>query len=81
MTEKSISDLFKAHVDALIELSDAGDCMATKSIACMALLAEGWRCGDPDPADPPPDDGGGEDAESNIIRFASVKQVMRRRAA
>lgn len=43
---------FVAHVKDLERRAIEGDEHAVKSLACMALLVEGWR-----PADP---DGGGE---------------------
>ena len=54
----STSEAFKAHVDELERRAEGGDSFAAKSLAALALLAEGWRYGDPDPTDPPPDDGG-----------------------
>ena len=39
---------FMAHVRDLERLSIAGDLHASKSLACMALLVEGWRPTDPD---------------------------------
>lgn len=53
------SELFKAHVMELQAKAEAGDEFANKSLACLSLLAEGWRYGDPDPTDPD-DPGGGE---------------------
>lgn len=41
--------MFKAHIDRLEEMADSGDLLAAQSIACMALIAAGWRYGDPDP--------------------------------
>jgi hypothetical protein len=43
---------FVAHVKDLERMAIEGDERAVKSLACMALLVEGWR-----PTDP---DGGGE---------------------
>lgn len=66
----TISDHFKAHVDYLQALSDSGDDMAAKSLACMQLLQSGWRYGDPDPdGGDGPDDDGGEPMPSNVIPF------------
>lgn len=76
---RSTSELFKEHIDALLALAEGEDLMARKSLACMSLLAEGWRYGDPDPVDPDPD--GGEDVDENVIYLADVNQLMRRRAA
>lgn len=82
MTEKSTSELFKEHIDELLRLAEENeDLMARKSLACMSLLAEGWRFGDPDPVDPGPD-GGGEKHPTNIIRLPSgdVGAIIRRAA-
>ncbi len=65
----TISEMFKAHVDRLTELSDAGDDVATRSLAALALLASGWRYGDPDPKDGGPDDNGGLPLPENVIQF------------
>jgi len=51
------SRAYKALVDDLIEKMDAGDDLAQRVIGAMALLAEGWRYGDPDPVDPADPDG------------------------
>lgn len=48
MTDKT-HRAFVAHVRSLEARCIAGDEDATKSLACMALLAEGWRPGDDDP--------------------------------
>lgn len=52
------SRLYREHVETLLAAAEAGDEIAAKSLACLALVCEGWRYGDPDPTDPP--DGGGE---------------------
>ena len=42
----------QAYLDVVYELmrrSDYGDELATKTIACMSLLACGWHLGDPEP--------------------------------
>lgn len=54
----STSEQFRDHIEALERLAMARDELATRSLACMALLANGWRYGDPDPTDPSPDGGG-----------------------
>jgi hypothetical protein len=54
----TISELFKGHVDELLRRANSGDEFAGKSLACLSLLTDGWRYGDPDPTDPPPDGGG-----------------------
>ena len=70
-----ISASFKQHIADLILLSECNDIVAKKSLACLSLLSDGWRYGDPDPSDSPPD-GGGEE-HPNVIFFNS----LRRRAA
>ena len=60
------SELFKAHIDELERMAEADDWFAAKSLACMALLIDGWRYGDPDPVDPP--DGGGEIIDLSAYR-------------
>jgi hypothetical protein len=51
------SRLYREHVERLMALCESGDENAARSLACLALVCEGWRYGDPDPTDPP--DGGG----------------------
>lgn len=64
------SDLFKAHVDELSRRSEAGDEFATRTLACLALVCEGWRHGDPDPDGDGTDPGDGEAAEDcQVIDF------------
>ncbi len=67
----TVSDHFREHVELLEKLADAGDEIAAKSLASIILLCEGWRYGDPDPADDdgPDDDGGGEPLPCNVIEF------------
>lgn len=65
----TLSEHYKAHVELLERLAEAGDEMATRSLACLALLAEGWRYGDPDPSEGGPDDDGGLPAPANIVQF------------
>ena len=61
MADKSISELYYEHVKELERRADVGDEFAIKSLACLVLICEGWRYGDPDPVDGPDDDpGGGE---------------------
>ena len=45
----TLSDLYLEHVLWLREEADRGDLMAVKTLACLGLLASGWRFGDPDP--------------------------------
>jgi hypothetical protein len=69
-----LTELFNAHVQELTRMMEAGDGFATKTIAAMALLMEGWRPGDPDPSDEGPDGGGGEkvvDLSAWIARLAA----------
>jgi len=63
----TISEVFKAHVDYLEALAEAGDEMATRTLGCMALLAQGWHYGDPDPVEPPDDDPDGMPLPENVI--------------
>lgn len=66
----TISEHYKAHIDLLEAMAEAGDEVAVKSLACLALLAEGWRYGDPDPDDGGgPDDDGGLPLPTNVIPF------------
>lgn len=72
MSDKSISELYYEHVAELERRSLAGDEFATKSLACLALIYEGWRYGDPDPYDPDDPDGGDEVPEvddGKVIQF------------
>ncbi len=52
------SKAFKAHIDELRARAEGGDVVSIKSLSAIALLAEGWRYGDPDPSDDPPNCGG-----------------------
>lgn len=76
--ESATSRAFREHVDTLLSRALEGDDDANRSLACIALLAAGWRYGDPDPVDPDGPDGGetvdlgGWDIEvdtTNIIPF------------
>lgn len=51
------SEHYKALVDELLGKAEAGDLLAVRCLAALSLLAEGWRYGDPDPRDDPPDGG------------------------
>ncbi len=42
------SEQFKAHVLILEAKALSGDEFATRSLCAMAMLAEGWRYGDPE---------------------------------
>ena len=65
----TVSDHYREHVEMLEKLADAGDEIAAKSLACIALVCEGWRYGDPDPDDGNPDDDGGQPLPCNVIEF------------
>ena len=71
----TVSDHYRAHVELLERLAEAGCEMSAKSLAALALLAEGWRYGDPDPVDDTPPDG--DDGEP--VRKSNV--ALLRRAA
>lgn len=68
------SRAYKALVDELTEKMDQGDEFAQRVVGAMALLAEGWRYGDPDPIDP--DDPDGEP----VIDTSNVTVLFRRAA-
>lgn len=57
---QSTSDAFREIVEELERRSEFGDSFATQCLACMDLLATGWRYGDPDPEDDGDDPDGGE---------------------
>ncbi len=59
MPTYEMSEILRSHVAYLESLAAAGDEMATRTLGCMALLAQGWNYGDPDPVDGDPDDDGG----------------------
>lgn len=63
------SRLYREHVETLLAAAEAGDEIAARSLACLALVCEGWRYGDPDPTDPP-DDGGG-----NVIDLSAYLEI------
>lgn len=52
------SDDYQDHIETLEARAIAGDTVAAKSLAALALLNMGWRHGDPDPVD---DGGDGEE--------------------
>ena len=54
----STSTAYKALVDELVAKAEAGDRLASRCLAALSLMGEGWRYGDPDPTDPPPTGGG-----------------------
>ena len=51
------SEHYKALVDELLGKAEAGDLLAVRCLAALSLVVEGWRYGDPDPTDDPPDGG------------------------
>jgi len=61
------SEHFKAHILVLEAKALSGDEFAAQSLSAMALLVSGWRYGDPDPVDTPPD-GGGEVVNLDYFR-------------
>ncbi len=67
----TLSDHFKAHIDALERLASEGDEMSIRSLAAINLIHAGWRYGDPDPDDGGPDDDGGlpVPADGVVIQF------------
>jgi hypothetical protein len=65
VSEKSISELYYEHVAELERRALAGDEFSIKSLACLALVCEGWRYGDPDPYDP----SDGPDGGDKVIEF------------
>lgn len=66
------SELYREHVEELELRALAGDDFAIRSLACMALLARGWRYGNPDLTETPPDDGGGGE---NVFVLADYRQA------
>lgn len=73
---QTITEIFLQHVKILTGMSERGDEVATRSLAAMALLAEGWRPGDPDPDNGPDGDGG----EPNVIPLGTHPLTLIRRA-
>ncbi len=71
-----LDQIFFDHVEVLTGMSERGDEVATRSLAAMALLANGWRPGDPDPDRGPDDDGG----EPNVIPLGTHPLTLIRRA-
>lgn len=65
----SLTDHYTALVLALESSASAGDEHAARVLGAMALLCEGWRPGDPDPAGPD-DPGDGE-----VIDFTTWKRA------
>jgi hypothetical protein len=68
-TDAQVYAAFMKHVKKLEAMAVNGDKDAVRSLACMALLAEGWRPGGPD-------GDGGKDADCdnfNVIDFTKYK--------
>lgn len=78
--EGTISKLYREHVERLLASCEAGDEYDCKSLACLALVCEGWRYGDPDPVDPDDPDGG-ETVDLGDIDLEETNIVLFRRAA
>lgn len=77
MTEKSVSELYKEHIDELKRRAEAGDEFSIKSLCCLTLLCEGWRYGDPDPEDPDDGPGGGSEVdEENFIDLSAYRMRL-----
>lgn len=62
-----MSEILRRHVAYLESLAVAGDEMATRTLGCLALLAQGWRYGDPDPVEGGPDGDGGLPLPENVV--------------
>lgn len=74
MTDKSVSELFREHIEELERRAEAGDEFARRSLCCLVLVHEGFCYGDPDPEDPDDDPDGGEeiiDFSAYLLRFAA----------
>lgn len=61
-----VSVLYRRHIKELGRRALDGDTFAMQSLCCLALVCQGWRHGDPDPADPEPDPG----ESKNVIFLA-----------
>lgn len=57
------------HILEVTRRAEDGDDFSVKTLCVLALFSEGWRPGDPDPTDTPPD-GGGE-----LIDFLAYRQA------
>lgn len=55
----TLLDAYDAHIRAL-EAAAPTDETAARSLACITLLIQGWRPGDPDPREDDDPPGGGE---------------------
>lgn len=62
----TVASAYEEHVTELERRAIAGDEFAVRSLACMVLLKEGWKPGDPDPSDDDPD-GGERKFDDNVI--------------
>ncbi len=72
----STTELFWRHVEEIEARAEAGDEDATRTLACLGLLAAGWMPGDPDP-----DDGGGPDGGETIEPPSNVVDLEQWRLA
>lgn len=63
----TVATAYAEHIDELERRAIAGDDFAVKSLACMVLLKEGWKPGDPDPTDDDDPDGGERVFDDNVI--------------
>ena len=79
--DMSTSRNYKVLVDELIEKMNAGDFFAQRVVGAMALLASGWRYGDPDPVEPDDGDDGELVSVPCEIDDCEVVVLLRRRAA
>lgn len=66
----NIREAFEAHIKELEKLAIDGDEFATKSLAAMALLVEGWRPGGPD------DDGGLDVPDETVVVLAEYRNRL-----
>jgi hypothetical protein len=62
------TELFWEHVEDIKLRAFAGDEDASRTLACLGLLATGWMPGDPDPDG----DDGGPDGGETIIPSGNV---------
>jgi len=65
----TLTDHYDAHVRRLESMAPTDD-DAARSLACLTLLMQGWRPGDPDPRDDP-DPPDGEVVDIYLYRLAA----------